>query len=35
VLGADRLWRFQSHILRPIFIGSDLPASISINPQRL
>jgi hypothetical protein len=35
VLGDDRLWRFQSHILRPIFVGSDLPASISIDPQRL
>jgi len=34
-LGDDRLWRFQSHILRPIFVGSDLPASISIDPQRL
>lgn len=35
VLGDDRLWRFQSHVLHPIFIGSDLPASISIDPQRL
>jgi len=35
VLGDDRIWRFQSHILRPIFVGSDLPASISIDPQRL
>jgi hypothetical protein len=35
VLDDDRLWRFQSHILRPIFVGSDLPASISIDPQRL
>jgi len=35
VLGDDRLWRLQSHILRPIFVGSDLPASISIDPQRL
>jgi hypothetical protein len=35
VLGDDRLWRFQSHVLRPIFVGSDLPASISIDPQRL
>jgi hypothetical protein len=34
VLG-DGIWRFQSHILRPIFVGSDLPASISIDPQRL
>jgi hypothetical protein len=29
------VWRFQSHTLRPIFVGSDLPASISIDPQRL
>jgi len=35
VLGDDRLWRFQSHVLRPIFVSSDLPASISIDPQRL
>jgi hypothetical protein len=35
VLIDDRLWRFQSHLLRPIFVGSDLPASISIDPQRL
>jgi hypothetical protein len=24
-----RPWRFQSHLLRPIFVGSDRPASIS------
>jgi hypothetical protein len=35
VLGDNGLWRFQSHVLRPIFVGSDLPASISIDPQRL
>jgi hypothetical protein len=35
VLGDDQLWRFQSHVLRPIFVGSHLPASISIDPQRL
>jgi hypothetical protein len=35
VLGEDKQWRFQSYVLRPIFVGSDLPASISINPQRL
>jgi len=35
VLGDDRPWRFQSHVLRPIFVGSDLPVSISIDPQRL
>jgi hypothetical protein len=35
VLGDDQLWRFQSHVLHAIFVGSDLPASISIDPQRL
>jgi hypothetical protein len=35
VLGDNGLWRFQSHVLGPIFVGSDLPASISIDPQRL
>jgi len=35
VLGDDGLWRFQSHVLRPIFVGSDIPVSMSINPQRL
>ncbi len=35
VLGDDRLWRFQSHVLRPIFVGSDVPISLSIDPQRL
>jgi hypothetical protein len=34
-LGDDRQWRFQSHVLRPIFVGSDHPVSISIDPQRL
>lgn len=31
----DREWRFQSHLLRPIFVGSDMPISIMIDPQRL
>ena len=35
VLGDDRMWRLRSHLLRPIFVSSDLPASISIDPQRL
>jgi SnoaL-like domain len=34
-LAEDGLWRFQSHLLRPVFVSSDLPASISIDPQRL
>ena len=35
VLGEDQLWRFQSHVLRPIFVGSDVPISLSIDPQHL
>jgi hypothetical protein len=31
----DRHWHFRSHRLTPIFVSSDLPASISIDPQRL
>ena len=34
-LAADRQWRFRSHLLRPIFVSSDLPVSIMIDPQRL
>src|SRR5258708_38912429 len=33
VLGDDRLWRFQSHVLRPIFVRSDVPILLSIDPQ--
>jgi SnoaL-like domain len=35
VAAEDRPWRFRSHLLHPVFVGSDLPASISIDPQRL
>ena len=35
VFGDDRRWRFQSHVLRPFFVGNDMPASISINPRSL
>ena len=35
VLGDDQLWRLQSHVLQPIFVGSDLPVSMSIDPRRL
>lgn len=35
VLGQEGRWRFQSHVLRPIFVGNDLPASITIDPRRL
>lgn len=35
VLGDDRKWRFQSHVLQPFIVGNDLPASIMIRPQSL
>jgi hypothetical protein len=35
MLCEDHVWRFQSHVIRPIFVGSDRPASITIDPQRL
>jgi hypothetical protein len=35
VRGDDRQWRFQSHLLRPFIVGSDLPASIMINSRTL
>jgi hypothetical protein len=35
VLDDDQSWRFRSHMLQPIFVSSDLPASITIDPQRL
>ena len=35
VLGDDLIWRFQSHVMRPFIVGSDLPASIAIRPQTL
>src|SRR5467141_1721770 len=35
VLGDDQLWRFQSHVLRPIFVGSDVPISLTIDPRHL
>jgi len=35
VLGDDGRWRFQSHVLRPFIVSSDMPASIMINPRSL
>ena len=35
VLGDDRLWRIQSHVLRPIFVGRDRPFSVSVDPESL
>ena len=35
VRAEDGLWRYQSHILRPIFVGRDIPLSISIDTEIL
>jgi hypothetical protein len=35
VLGNDQLWRIQSHMLRPIFIGTNRPFSMAIDSERL
>ena len=35
VRGKDKVWQFQSHVLRPLFVGRDLPHSISVDPQFL
>jgi hypothetical protein len=35
VLGDDQHWRLQSHVLRPIFIGSDRPFSVTVDPERV
>ena len=35
VLGEDRVWHYQSHVLHPVCVGSDIPLSISIDTQIL
>lgn len=35
VRGDDGMWRYRSHIVTPIFIGSDIPLSISIDTKIL
>jgi hypothetical protein len=35
MLGDDQRWRLQSHVLWPIFIGTDRPFSVTIDPERL
>jgi hypothetical protein len=34
-LEADGQWRFESHVLRPFIVGSDMPASITIRGHSL
>ena|ERR1700733_157721 len=35
VLGSDNIWRYDSHILDPVFIGADVPLSLAIDPRFL
>jgi len=35
VRGEDQVWRYRSHVLQPIFVGSDIPLSMSIDTQVL
>ena len=35
VLGEDNIWRYRTHVLHPIFVGSDIPLSISIDTHIL
>jgi hypothetical protein len=35
VLVDGHSWRFQSHVLTPIFVGRDRPFSVTIDPERL
>jgi hypothetical protein len=35
VLGDDQLWRFESHVLRPIFVGTNRPFSMAVDSERL
>jgi hypothetical protein len=33
ILGPDDTWRYASHVLRPVFIGPDIPFLLSIDPE--
>jgi hypothetical protein len=35
VRGEDGVWRYQSHYVLPLFVGSDIPLSLSIDTQIL
>jgi hypothetical protein len=35
VRGEDGTWRFRSHVVRPVFLGSEHPLSLSIDGQFL
>jgi hypothetical protein len=35
VCGEDGTWRYRSHIVQPVFVGTDFPLSLSIDGQLL
>jgi hypothetical protein len=35
VLTPDAAWRYASHVLRPIFVGTEMPLSLAIDPSFL
>jgi hypothetical protein len=35
VLGADDVWRYQSHTIDPVFVDIDAPFSLAVDPQYL
>jgi hypothetical protein len=35
VRGDDGVWRYQSHSVLPIFVGSDMPLALAVDPQIL
>jgi hypothetical protein len=35
VRGEDGTWRYRSHLLQPVFVGSDIPLALSIDTQIL
>jgi len=35
VCGEGGTWRFRSHVVQPVFVGRDIPLSLSINGQSL
>jgi hypothetical protein len=35
VRGEDGVWRYQSHCVLPVFVGTDIPLSLSIDTQIL
>ncbi|MBV9859606.1 MAG: nuclear transport factor 2 family protein [Alphaproteobacteria bacterium] len=34
-LAEDGRWAFRSHVLHPLFVGSDIPYSLAIDPDQL